>query len=241
MAFFKSVFESGFQFAGFQVLVFCSTGFLFISKVSGKFGWAAKTGFKVFSLCFGQRWFWLAMFRGFGFIPGRLCRFSKLACLFVTKVLVSWVCKTVLASLALWFYGKVRFFQNLRSGRLWFWLAKSIFAASVLVGCRFWLFGVLASSVFLPLLKNKLCVKVGRVGNGSGFQLASLAQSQPTKRAPDVWESARFTSIFLASGFSYISNIVHARPSAGNANRWAVPLQKINNGWIETVFYRPHS
>ena len=25
---------------------------------------------------------------------------------------------------------------------------------------------------------------------------------RPTKRAPDVWESARFTSIFLASGFS---------------------------------------
>jgi hypothetical protein len=28
-------------------------------------------------------------------------------------------------------------------------------------------------------------------------------------------------SIFLALGFSYISNIVHARPHAGNANRWA--------------------
>jgi hypothetical protein len=57
VAFFKSVFESDFQFAGFQVLVFCSTSFLFISKVSGQFGRAAKTGFKVFSLCFGQRWF----------------------------------------------------------------------------------------------------------------------------------------------------------------------------------------
>jgi hypothetical protein len=42
----------------------------------------------------------------------------------------------------------------------------------------------------------------------------------PTKRAPDVWESARFTSIFLASGFSYISNLIHALPHAGNANRW---------------------
>jgi len=64
-----------------------------------------------------------------------------------------------------------------------------------------------------------LCVKVRCVGGGSGFQSASLAQSQLTKRAPDVWESARFTSIFLASGFSYISSIVHARPHAGNANR----------------------
>jgi hypothetical protein len=36
-----------------------------------------------------------------------------------------------------------------------------------------------------------------------------------------VWESARFTGIFLALSFSYISNIVHAHPHAGNANRWA--------------------
>ena len=46
-----------------------------------------------------------------------------------------------------------------------------------------------------------------------------------TKRAPDEWDSARFTSIFLASGFFYISNIVHARPSAGNANRWAADAE----------------
>ncbi len=46
----------------------------------------------------------------------------------------------------------------------------------------------------------------------------------PTQRAPDVWESAAFTGIFLASGFSYISSLVHARPHAGNANRWAASL-----------------
>jgi hypothetical protein len=34
-------------------------------------------------------------------------------------------------------------------------------------------------------------------GKGSGQRAGWL-----TKRAPDVWESARFTSIFLASGFS---------------------------------------
>ena len=50
--------------------------------------------------------------------------------------------------------------------------------------------------------------------------LACKVSCRPTQRAPDVWESARFMSIFLASGFSYISNIVHARPHAGNANRW---------------------
>jgi hypothetical protein len=31
-----------------------------------------------------------------------------------------------------------------------------------------------------------------------------------TQHAPDVWESVRFMSIFLASVFFYISNIVHA-------------------------------
>jgi len=50
---------------------------------------------------------------------------------------------------------------------------------------------------------------------------------RPTKRAPDLWDSARFTGIFLASGFFYISNIVHARPQAGNANRWALARKNI--------------
>ncbi|MCX6033533.1 MAG: hypothetical protein NTV38_00940, partial [Chloroflexi bacterium] len=40
-----------------------------------------------------------------------------------------------------------------------------------------------------------------------------------TKHAVDGWESARFTIIFLASGFFYISNRIHARPTATNANR----------------------
>ena len=39
-----------------------------------------------------------------------------------------------------------------------------------------------------------------------------------TRRAPDKRESARFRSIFLASGFFYISSIVHTRPLAGNAS-----------------------
>jgi hypothetical protein len=48
----------------------------------------------------------------------------------------------------------------------------------------------------------------------------------PTKRAPDVWESARFTGIFLALGFFYTSSIVHAHPHAGNANRWVAKSLK---------------
>ena len=48
-----------------------------------------------------------------------------------------------------------------------------------------------------------------------------------TKRAADVWESARFRSIFLTSSFFYISNIVHARPHAANANRSAAANNKV--------------
>jgi hypothetical protein len=57
VAFFQVRVESGFQQAGFQVLLFCSTSFLLVSKVSGCFCRVAKTGFMVFGLRFGQRWF----------------------------------------------------------------------------------------------------------------------------------------------------------------------------------------
>jgi hypothetical protein len=73
VAFFKSVFESDFQFAGFQVLVFCSTSFLFISKVSGQFGRAAKTGFKVFGLRSVSVGFdWLCCVASALFVVGRV-------------------------------------------------------------------------------------------------------------------------------------------------------------------------
>ena len=55
----------------------------------------------------------------------------------------------------------------------------------------------------------------------SGKRKPLKAKSGLTKRAPDVWDSARFTSIFLVSGFFYISSLFPARPHAGNANRWA--------------------
>jgi hypothetical protein len=41
----------------------------------------------------------------------------------------------------------------------------------------------------------------------------------PTKRAPDVWDSAAFSSILLASGLSCSQTKVHACPYEGNANR----------------------
>jgi hypothetical protein len=42
----------------------------------------------------------------------------------------------------------------------------------------------------------------------------------PTKRAPDKWESARLTSLFSLRVI-LASSRVHARPLAGNASRWA--------------------
>jgi hypothetical protein len=56
---------------------------------------------------------------------------------------------------------------------------------------------------FWYLPKIQLCVKLGLVGSGILFRSKSLAQQKrPTKRAPDVWDSAAFSSIFHASSFS---------------------------------------
>ena len=51
--------------------------------------------------------------------------------------------------------------------------------------------------------------------------IAVLARGAPTQRAADKWESARFSSLFLALSFFWLPNRVHARPGASNANRWA--------------------
>ena len=42
-----------------------------------------------------------------------------------------------------------------------------------------------------------------------------------TKRAADKWDSARFSSLFLALGFFRPISRVLARPLAANADRWA--------------------
>jgi hypothetical protein len=46
-------------------------------------------------------------------------------------------------------------------------------------------------------------------------------------RAPDKWDSARFSSLYLASSFFWLMSRVHTHPLAGNANRWVA-------GYIET-------
>jgi hypothetical protein len=65
-------------------------------------------------------------------------------------------------------------------------------------------------------------VRFSHLGN-FGMKSVAIRHHRPPKRAADVWDSARFTGIFLASSFFYISNIIHARPptrTAGKAYRW---------------------
>jgi hypothetical protein len=55
----------------------------------------------------------------------------------------------------------------------------------------------------------------------SNSQRVFKSYQRLTKRAPDVWDSAAFSSIFLASVFFLLSGIFPTRPHAGNANRSA--------------------
>ena len=54
------------------------------------------------------------------------------------------------------------------------------------------------------------------------FELVEIvSKKRPTKRAPDKWESARFTGFFLTSGLYCSQAESTFRPLAGNANRSA--------------------
>jgi hypothetical protein len=63
--------------------------------------------------------------------------------------------------------------------------------------------------------------------------LPAKSNCRPTQRAADGWESAAFSSFYLALGFFYISSLFPARPPAANANRWAVPMIGGNELWTE--------
>ena len=79
---------------------------------------------------------------------------------------------------------------------------------------------------FSPLLKNKLCVKVGRVGGGFFFRSRfGKRAGYPTKRAPDAGESGEIPSSFLRLIIFPVGRLRRPNPSAGNANRWAVRPQ----------------
>ncbi len=82
--------------------------------------------------------------------------------------------------------------------------------------------------LFLPLLKNKLCVKVRRVSGGIFLSKGSGKRAgYPTKRAPDAGDSGEIPSIFLRLIIFPVGRRSAARPSAGNANRWAFALQNV--------------
>jgi len=52
----------------------------------------------------------------------------------------------------------------------------------------------------------------------------------PTKRAPDAGDSGAIPSSFLRLSIFPIGRRPAARPSAGNANRWAASLNSMSNG-----------
>jgi len=52
-----------------------------------------------------------------------------------------------------------------------------------------------------------------------GMEAAMLANSNPTKRAPDAGESAAISSSFLRLIIFLVGRLRRPRPSAGNANR----------------------
>ena len=61
---------------------------------------------------------------------------------------------------------------------------------------------------------------------GSGLLMAKSLAGQGrglTKRAPDAGDSGAISSIFLRLSIFPVGRRDAVRPSAGNANRWAVP------------------
>ena len=52
----------------------------------------------------------------------------------------------------------------------------------------------------------------------------------PTKRAPDAGGSAQISSSFLRLSLFLAGRLRRPRPSAGNANRWAVPYKTSHLG-----------
>jgi len=151
-----------FQQVSFRVLVFCSTNFFSSAKFQVGFVESLKLASR-FLVCvsvnFSFDWSCRLLLAKFtvGFVGSGTapCGQNRLA-FFSAKVLANWVCKIVLASLAFLFYSKVRFSKIVVLVRLWFYSVKPVFVASVLVGCRFWLFSVLVSPVFSHCQKIKL-------------------------------------------------------------------------------------
>ncbi len=58
-----------------------------------------------------------------------------------------------------------------------------------------------------------------------------MQKRQPTKRAPDAGDSAHIPSIFTRLIIFPVGRLRRPRPSAGNANRWALTPKKTQTGF----------
>jgi hypothetical protein len=66
------------------------------------------------------------------------------------------------------------------------------------------------------------------------FQIFVLKnKSVPTKHAPDVWDSAAFSSIFLASAFS--CSQAESTPAHTQVTQTVMPLKSIGEGYGKKV------
>ena len=60
----------------------------------------------------------------------------------------------------------------------------------------------------------------------SQWQKFGSGKMRPTKRAPDAGDSAQISSSFLRLTIFLAGRLRRPRPSAGNANRWALAHQE---------------
>ena len=104
-----------------------------------------------------------------------------------------WLCR---------FSPKVRFPKISALVRLWFRLAKSVFVPGVLVGCRFWLFVVLASPVFV-IVKIKVVCKSWACLRCRLFSAVVLVSRQATQQSvhPTLGIRRHFQAFSYASAF----------------------------------------
>jgi len=122
-------------------------------------------------------------------------------------------------------FAYLAFWQNMV-----FILPASLWVNFVFVGQGFWLFGVFVSHAFCQLPKIKLCVKISVMRSGRRCLFSANESSSSTAPNKACTRRVGVSAIyrhFSGFEFSYISNIVHARPHAGNANRWAFPCKII--------------
>jgi hypothetical protein len=154
----------------------------------------------------------LALFRGFGFVPGWLCRSSKSACLCLAKVLAKIKVHPFSAGILV----SVKF---PRCGSQF--CSVFLFGASPVFSRRFG-----QHKVFGFWSKEKMRVKSGQVCGGSGFYPAFWSAGRlPNKACTRRWGFGGIFKIFLRLSIFPIGRRSAARPSAGNANRWAVHIQ----------------